>query len=72
MFNDKPKEGGGIQRPGIEIGGGRLEADAFRGPDGKRAYGARFIKKFAAGGQAGYRKVADGCAKRGKTRGKMV
>ena len=28
--------------------------------------------KKAQGGMIGYRKAADGCAKRGKTRGKMV
>jgi hypothetical protein len=81
MFNkdgDKPKEEApkiNLPRPGIEIAGGRLEADAFKGPDGKRAYGARFTKKFYAKGgkvSSGYRKVADGCAQRGKTRGKMV
>jgi hypothetical protein len=69
MFNDKPQ----IPRPGIEIAGGRVEPDLIKNPDtGKRVPGIRFTKKFAAGGQAGYRKVADGCAKRGKTRGKMV
>jgi hypothetical protein len=71
MFNDKPKID--IPRPGITIGGGRIEPDLIRNPDtGKRVPGIRFTKKFAAGGQTGYRKVADGCAKRGKTRGKMV
>lgn len=30
------------------------------------------VKKYAAGGQTGYRKAADGCAVKGKTRGKMV
>ena len=69
MFNDKPKEGGsGIQRPGVEIGGGRLEPAKL--PLG--AYGLRYTKKFAKGGQTGYRKAADGCAVKGKTRGKMV
>jgi hypothetical protein len=74
---DKPAEGApkiNIPRPGIEIAGGRLEADAFKGPDGKRAYGARFTKNFyAKGGKVKSASArADGCAKRGKTRGKMV
>jgi hypothetical protein len=30
------------------------------------------VKKMAKGGQTGYRKAADGCATKGKTRGKMV
>jgi len=30
------------------------------------------VKKAAKGGQTGYRKAADGCAKRGKTRGKFI
>ena len=30
------------------------------------------VKKMAKGGQTGYRKAADGCAVKGKTRGKMV
>ena len=69
MFNDKPQ----ISRPSVEIAGGRLEPDLIKNPDtGKRVPGIRYTRKFAAGGQAGYRKVADGCAKRGKTRGKMV
>lgn len=29
-------------------------------------------RTMAKGGMAGYRKVADGCAQRGKTRGRMV
>ena len=29
-------------------------------------------RTMARGGMASYRKVADGCAQRGKTRGKMV
>ena len=29
-------------------------------------------KKMANGGQTGYRKAADGCATKGKTRGRMV
>ena len=69
MFNDKPQ----IPRPGIQIAGGRVEPDLIRNPDtGKRVPGIRFTKKFAAGGQTGYRKAADGCVQRGKTRGKMV
>jgi len=69
MFNDKPEGGGsGIRRPGIDVAGGRLEPAKL--PLG--AYGIRYTKKFAKGGQTGYRKAADGCAKRGKTRGKMV
>ena len=30
------------------------------------------VKKYAKGGQNGYRRAADGCATKGKTRGKMV
>ena len=30
------------------------------------------VKKMAGGGQTGYRRAADGCATKGKTRGKMV
>ena len=30
------------------------------------------VKKMSKGGQTGYRKAADGCAVKGKTRGKMV
>ena len=30
------------------------------------------VKKMAKGGQTGYRKAADGCAVKGKTRGKFV
>ncbi len=69
MFNDKPQ----IPRPGIGIAGGRIEPDLIKNPDtGKRVPGIRFTKKFAKGGQTGYRKAADGCAVKGKTRGKMV
>jgi len=69
MFNDKPQ----IPRPGIGIAGGRIEPDLIRNPDtGKRVPGIRFTKKFSKGGQTGYRKAADGCATKGKTRGKMV
>lgn len=81
-YNEKPKEGGessgpkiDIPRPGIEIAGGRLEPDLIKNPDtGKRVPGIRFTKKFYA--QGGKTKSAsaraDGCAQRGKTRGKMV
>ena len=70
MFNDKPEGGGsGIRKPSIEIAGGTLEP--ARLPLGK-AVGVRFTKKFSKGGQTGYRKVADGIATKGKTRGKMV
>ena len=75
MYNDKPKEGGGseggspkIKLPSVEIAGGELKPAKL--PLG--AYGLRYTRKFAAGGETGYRKVADGCAIKGKTRGKMV
>lgn len=74
MFN-KDKEGGGIQAPGIQIAGGTLRPAIIRAGDGSRAYGARWTKTLKAKGgvvKSGYRKAADGCAKRGKTRGKMV
>ncbi len=71
MFNDKPKEGGGIRKPAVEIAGGTIGPDVVRLPSG-RVPVLRYTRKFSAGGKAGYRKVADGCAKRGKTRGKMV
>ena len=72
-YNDKPKEesgGSGIKlpKPSIDIGGVKVEPAKL--PLG--AYGVRFTKQFKAkGGMVGYRKSADGCAKRGKTRGKM-
>ena len=69
MFDDKPK----IPRPGVEIAGGRLEPDLIKNPDtGKRVPGIRYTRKFAKGGMTGYRKAADGCVTKGKTRGKMV
>ena len=74
MFNDKPKEGGGsgIRKPSVEIGGVTIEPAKFNMPSGS-AYGLRATKRFyAKGGQVGYRKAADGCVQRGKTRGKMV
>jgi hypothetical protein len=88
MFNkdgEKPKEGSGgggggssggprINLPKVEIAGGEVQPQKVNMPSGP-AYGFKFVKKFyAAGGKvsSGYRKVADGCAKRGKTRGKMV
>ena len=69
MFSDKPKV------PGVEIAGGRLEPALIKSPDtGKRLPGVRFTKNFnlAKGGMTGYRKAADGCVTKGKTRGKMV
>ncbi len=78
-YNEKPKEGGegpkiNIPRPGIEIAGGRIEPDLIKNPDtGKRVPGIRFTKKFAEGGKTKSASArADGCAQRGKTRGKMV
>ena len=71
-YNDKPKEESGgpkikLPKPEIETPYGTLAL----GRVGKGA-GITLTKKFyAKGGQVGYRKVADGCAKRGKTRGKM-
>ena len=82
MFNDKPKEGGdsgggggggsGIKlpKPEIETPYGTFGVGRVQGKPG-----ITFKKTFRglkAGGQVGYRKVADGCAQRGKTRGKMV
>lgn len=70
-FNDKPKEESGgpkIKLPEMETPYGTLAL----GRVGKGA-GITLTKKFyAKGGMTGYRKVADGCAQRGKTRGKMV
>ena len=79
MFNkdgEKPKEGGessgsGIKLPSVQIAGGEIKPQKINMPGGT-AYGFKYVRKFAAGGQTGYRSVADGCAKRGKTRGKMV
>lgn len=71
MYNDKPKEGGEkpkINLPSVQIAGGELKPAKL--PLG--AYGLRYTRKFAGGGQVGYRKAADGCATKGKTRGKMV
>ena len=60
--------GGGLKKPSLEIAGGKLEPASL--PFG--AKGVKWTKQFAAGGQTGYRKAADGCAMKGKTRGKMV
>lgn len=70
MFNDKPKEGGSkIKMPSVEVAGGELKP--ARLPLG--AYGLRYTRKFANGGKVGSAsKRADGCAIKGKTRGKMV
>ena len=73
MFDSGSGDGGGgdkpkIKLPSVEVAGGELKPAKL--PLG--AYGLRYTRKFAAGGQTGYRKAADGCAKRGKTRGTMV
>jgi hypothetical protein len=68
MFDDKPKEGGGIQKPGVDVFGGRLEPAKIGS-----GYGARWTRKFASGGKtSSASKRADGCAIKGKTRGKIV
>ena len=68
MFNSDSGGSPKIKLPAVEVAGGELKPAKL--PLG--AYGLRYTRKFAAGGQAGYRKAADGCVKRGKTRGKMV
>ena len=71
MFNDKPEGGGGgIKKPSIETPLGTLEPASL--PLG--AKGIRLTKKFWSKGGAvkSASKRADGCAIRGKTRGKMV
>ena len=71
MFNDKPKEegGGGIKlpKPEIETKYGTFGLGRVQGKPG-----ITFKKTFSKGGQTGYRKAADGCVTKGKTRGKMV
>ena len=62
---DKPK----IKLPSVEVAGGELKPAKL--PLG--AYGLRYTRKFAAGGKvSSASKRADGCAIRGKTKGKMV
>ena len=75
MFNNKPKEesgggSGGLKKPSIETPLGTLEPASL--PFG--AKGIRLTKKFwAKGGKvSSASKRADGCAIKGKTRGKMV
>ena len=61
--------GGGLKKPSIEIAGGKLEPASL--PFG--AKGVKWTKDFAKGGKASSAsKRADGCAIKGKTRGKMV
>ena len=71
MFNDKPKEEGGgsgirLPKPEIETKYGTFGLGRVQGKPG-----ITFKKTFAKGGLTGYRKAADGCAKRGKTRVKQ-
>ena len=69
-----PRASGGFGGFGINIGGGRATPDWSGGPM------VRFKKSFAKGGSAKKMakggstasKRADGCAKKGKTKGRMV
>lgn len=56
--------------PGIAYRDRERKKESEAGAPGMKKGGK--TKKMAAGGQTGYRKAADGCATRGKTRGKMV
>ncbi len=59
-------EGGGFR--GIPVGGGFLSPGRVGG-----APGLRYKMQFAKGGSVGSAsKRADGCAKKGKTKGKIV
>ena len=74
MFNSDSggSSGGGspkIKLPSVEVAGGELKPAKL--PLG--AYGLRYTRKFASGGKASSAsKRADGCAIKGKTRGRMV
>lgn len=79
MFNkdgEKPKEGssGGIKKPSIEIAGGTVTPERIKTGSGDTAYGFKYTRKFwAKGGKVSSASSrADGCAIKGKTRGKMV
>ena len=62
-----PRGGGGFGGFGVNIGGGRASPDWSGGPM------VRFRKSFAKGGKvSSASKRADGCATKGKTKGRMV
>lgn len=74
MFNDKPEGGGGggsgirLPKPEIETKYGTFGIGRVQGKPG-----VTFKKTFAKGGKVpSASKRADGCAIKGKTRGRMV
>ena len=60
-----PRGGGGFGGFGVNIGGGRASPDWSGGPM------VRFRKSFAKGGSTASKR-ADGCATKGKTKGRFV
>ena len=58
--------------PGLAYQNRERKKENEAGGSGMKKGGKTKAKKMAGGGQTGYRKVADGCATKGKTRGRMV